>query len=369
MDTTALLQPPTGDAAWFAQVQLWRHEAQELKTQLQRTERTYEERLLEVEDRCEKSAYMRELASKDAGDRFLTSAEQEVERLSRTAADAQERAKLSDERVMGLLAESQEAANLMADVSVKFERQADKANSLKRRLQQSEAETEKLRSELESAYLREAEMSKRHDNAESTIQIIMPRLTEESKVEALMAEEAQESKQRLKKAESMFNAQAHDLLSEVRHSNEEQAVLGRKCRENAEVANMHANAGYQWQQRTKAAEEELIRAGLNQHHLWQAARKTRAEQWAHQERLRVAEEQRDRAMYDHAVADQARRDMTKWVVSSIDEVNRSAHMRTSAAPHAASHESLRGKAWVDMLESFRKDQQRSGYGCRSHGPV
>merc|ERR1719271_2025793 len=305
MDTTALLQPPTGDAAWFAQVQLWRHEAQELKTQLQRTERTYEERLLEVEDRCEKSAYMRELASKDAGDRFLTSAEQEVERLSRTAADAQERAKLSDERVMGLLAESQEAANLMADVSVKFERQAEKASSLKRRLQQSEAETEKLRSELESAYLREAEMSKRHDNAESTIQIIMPRLTEESKVEALMAE------------------QAHDLLSEVRHSNEEQAVLGRKCRENAEVANMHANAGYQWQQRTKAAEEELIRAGLNQHHLWQAARKTRAEQWAHQERLRVAEEQRDRAMYDHAVADQARRDMTKWVVSSIDEVNRS----------------------------------------------
>lgn len=370
MQGQTLLDPPVSDAAWLAQVQRWRSETQELKAQLHCTERTCEERLREMQQRCDHNAYMRELASKDAGDRFLISANEEIERLSRTAADAQERARLSDERVTGLLAESQEAANLMAHVSVKFERQADISASFKRKLQQSEAETEKLRAELELALRREAEQSKQHDRAEATIECIMPRLTEEAKVEARMAEDSQEAKHRLKKAESMFNAQANDLLGELKRSHEEQAALGRKCAETCEVANLHANAGYQWQQRTRAAEQELVRSGLNQHHLWQAARRTRAEQWAQEERLRMVEEQRDRAMYNHVVADQARRDLSGWVVASLDEVNRSAHTRTSAGPPEASHESFQGRAWVDMLESFRKDQQtRSGFGARTRGPV
>merc|ERR1719235_2328023 len=166
-----------------------------------------------------------------------------------------------------------------------------------------------------------------------------------------------EAKQRLKKAESMFNAQANDLLGELRESREEKANLGRKCAETAEVAKMHANAGYQWQQRTRAAEEELLRSGMNQHHLWQAARRTRAEQWAQEERLRAVEEERDRAKYSHVLADQARRDLTGWVMASLDEVNRSAHLRNSAAPPEANPESFKGHAWVGMLEDFRKEQQ------------
>merc|ERR1712185_33080 len=114
----------------------------------------------------------------------------------------------------------------------------------------------------------------------------------------------------------MFNAQAMDLLAELKQSREEQAALGRKCAESYEVANLHAQAGYQWQQRTRAAEQELIRSGLNQHHLWEAARRTRMEQWKHEEHLRTVEEQRDRAMYNHVVADKAARELRGWVVAS-----------------------------------------------------
>jgi len=271
---------------------------------------------------------------------------------------------------MGLLAESQEAANLMAQVSVKFEHQVDISTTLKQKLKVSEAETEKLRCDLDLALRREAEKVRQHDCAEATIECIMPRLTQEAKVEARAAEEAQEAKQRLTRAESMFNAQATDLLGELKQSHEEQAFLGRKCQETREAVQLHANAGFQWQQRSQAAEQELIRSGLNQHHLWQATRRTRAEQWAQAERVRLAEEERDRARYNHVVADQARRDLTGWVMASLDEVNRSAHIRTSDAPPEANHESFRGKAWVGMLETFRKDQQtRSGYGTRTRGPV
>lgn len=366
MEAPTLLEPPSSDAAWFAQVQHWRSEAQDLKVQLHRTEHSCEARIREMQQRLDFDAHSREIAAKDAGHAFLSSAKEEVERLSRTTADAQERARLSDERVMGLLSESQEAADLMAMVTVKFERQVDISGALKQKLSQSQAETEKLRADLKSALQHETERSKKLDRAQATIETIMPRLTEEAKVEARMAEDAQEAKQRLKRAESMFNAQAQDLLAEVKQSHEEQAALGRKCAESYELANVHANAGYQWQQRTIAAEQELIRSGLNQHHLWENARRTRADQFAQEERLRLAEEERDRAKYDHVVADQARRELTGWVVASLDEVNRSAHIRPTGAHDA---ESFKGRAWVNMLETFRKDQQtRNGFGSRTRGP-
>jgi len=365
------VSPPTSDADWFAQVQHWRGESNELKAALHRMEYTCEERIAEAEHRAlrksEFDSYKRDLASKDANVALLANARQDIERMTRSAADWQERARRSNERVTGVLAESEQAADLMAAVTVKFEHQVEISSTWKRKLIHSEAETEKMRAELELVLRREADKVAQYDCAESTIACIMPRLTEETKVEARMAEEAQEARKRLQRSESMFNAQAMDLLSEVNQSREEQALLGRRCHEQSQVSAQHAKAGLQWQQRSRAAEEELIRSGLNQHHIWEAAKKTRAEQWAQQEQLRVAEEQRDRARYNHVVADKAHKNLTGWLVASLDEVNRSAHTRTSGVPgEYQGKESFQGQAWVDMLESFREDQQsRNGFGART----
>jgi len=369
----SVMYAPTSDADWFAQVQHWRSESSELKAQLHRTEHVHEERLRELQQRSSFDSYQRDLASQDSGAALLAGARKEMERLSRSNADWQERSRRSDERVTGLLTESEQAADLMAQLTVQFEHQVEISSTWKRKLIHSEAETEKIRAELELVMRREAEKATQYDRAESTIGCIIPRLTEEVKVEARMAEEAQEVRRRLQRSESMFNAQAMDLVAEVNQSQEEQRLLGRKCAESYKVAAQHANAGLQWQQRSRAAEEELIRAGLNQHHLWEAAKRTRAEQWAQQEQLRAAEEQRDRAMYNHVVADKARRELTGWMVSSLDEVNRSAHSRSSGFPSKEGKEAFhkfQGEAWVDMLETFRQDQQtRNGFGARTRGPM
>merc|ERR1740130_753586 len=193
MEVAPLRDPLASDAAWSSQVQHWQTLAEQLKAQLVHTERTCEERLRHVQQRCEHDARLHEATNKEAGAQFLSSAKQEVERLSRTSADAAERARQGDERVMMLLTESQEAANLMALVTVKFERQVDISAALKRKLKQSEVETENLRFDLQSAEQREAEKSKQYVCAESTIASILPRLTEEAKVEARAAEDAQES--------------------------------------------------------------------------------------------------------------------------------------------------------------------------------
>lgn len=352
----------TSDGDWYAQVQHWRAESSELKTQLLRTEQFYEERLRGLQQSA--------LSSKDLGGCQPSPTSKEIEWLTRSAADWKERAERSDQRVAGLLTESEQAADLMTQVTVKFERQVEISSTWKQKLIQSEAETEKVRSELQVVARQQAEKAAQHDCAEATIACIMPRFTEETKAEARMAEEAHEARRQLQRSESMFNAQAMDLLAEVNQSRGEQRQLGRKCAESYRVASQNANAGLQWQQRSRAAEEELIRSGLNQHHLWEAAKRTRAEQWAQQEQLRAAEEQRDRAMYNHVVADKARKELTGWMVSSLDEVNRSAHSRSSGFPGGKGKESFQGDAWVDMLESFRQDQQtRSGFGARTHGPV
>jgi len=358
--------PSDGD--WFTQAQRWRCEALDLKAQLQSVTDTYEERLRELQARLDHETYIRQLITKDAGAGFLAAANKEIERLASVAADAQERSRRSDDRVLGLLSESEEAANLMSEVTVKFDHQADSAASLIRKLHRSDAETAKLQGELEMALRREADKCKQYDCAEATIACIMPRLLDETKTEAKAMKEAQETWLRLIHVESVFDKQATQLNAELQMSHDEHTKLGRKVVERSEHAVFHANAEQHWQRRSEAAEGELVRAGLNQHHLWQAAQRNRAQQCAQQDQIRVMEEQRDRAMYNHVVADKARKELSSWVVASLDEVNRSAHVRTSGAPKSAD-ESFQGHAMVSMLESFRKDQQtRNGYGARVRQP-
>lgn len=378
MDGSAAPSLPIGDENWLVQVHHWRAEAREYQSQVYRAERACDERLKDMEQRCELTAQMREASVKDFGaleQRFgsaLAGAHQEIERLTSAAANASERAKRSDHRVVDLLGESEEAARLMSQVTVKFDHQVDINTSLRRKLQKSEADAEKLRGDLEAALLREAQQRKLHDAAEATVAQVMSRFTEEVKAESRMAEDAVESKSRLRIADKHFQKHASELEEKLQLAREEKTLLGRKCAESYQVAALHANAGEQWQQRSHAAEQELIRAGLNQHHLWEAAKRTRAEQWRQQEQIRHIEEQRDRAAYGQAVSDQARRDLTGWVVNTLDEVNRSAHVHTFGdpfAPGGRESDSFQGQAWVDMLESFREDQQtRSGYGSRTRAP-
>lgn len=377
MEACTVPNPPIGDENWLVQVHHWRAEAREYQSQLYRSERACDERLKDMEQRCELTAQMREAAVKDFGaleQRFesaLAGAHREIERLSTVAADATERSKQSERTVVTVVGESEEAASLMSQVTIKFDHQVGLSTALRRKLQRSEADAEKLRGELEAALLREAHQRQLHDAAEATVAQVMSRFTEEVKAESRLAEDAAVSQQRLRSADQNFRAHAGELAQELQRCREEKAALGRKCAESYQTAALHANAGEQWQQRTRAAEQELIRAGLNQHHLWEAAKCTRAEQWRQQQQLQEVEEQRDRAVHAQVVSDQARRDLTGWVVNSLDEVNRSAHIHTFGDPFApGGRESFQGRAWVDMLESFRKEQQtRSGYGARTRSPV
>lgn len=367
----------------LAHVHQWRVEARELQTYLHHCERKYEERLNEMEHKCEREAKLRESASLDTilqekrSEATLVGARVEIERLTQAVASAEERTRKSESSVAGLLAESQEAAKLMSLVTSKFDHQVNISKSLTTKLKESEAEAASLRKDLEDALVREAQKTRLHDVAEASIanlqatfsETFVPRLQEEAKVEARAAQDASESRQLLKQAQRDFAFKDECYQAELRQYREEKAALGRKCSETQQMAALHANAGYQWQQRSRAAEEELVRSGLTQHHLWDAALRTRDEQKRQQEQLQRVEEERDRALHGKMVAEQSGRELRGWVVSSLEEVNRSAHV--GGDPYAPDNaKSFQGRAWVDMLESFRKDQQtRTGAGCRTRQPI
>lgn len=367
----------SSESEWIVNVHQWRAEARELQARLFQTERKYEERLNELEHRYEHEAKLRESSALDTilqGKRTeaaLSGARAEIERLTRDVSSAEGRTRKSEASVAGLLAESQEAAKLMSEVTGKFDHQVNINKSLTKKLQESEAAAASLRKDLEDALVREATKQRMYDGAEASIAnlqaTLVPRLQEEAKVEARVAQDAMESRQAFKRVQKEIVLKDECFQAELRQCREEKAALGRQCAETQQMVALHANAGYQWQQRSRAAEEELIRSGLSQHHLWDAARRTRDEQMREHEQLRRVEEERDRALHGKMVAEQSGKELRGWVVKSLEEVNRSAHLRGD--PYAPQHGG-EGQAWVDMLESFRKDQQtRTGAGCRTRQPI
>lgn len=337
--------PRPSDVLAQGEVQQMREEVAQLEAQL------------EASERFRMTAEGREARS----EAVITALREEMVRMASVRDEAEERARRSDDRVAGLLAQCRETDSWMSEVASRCEEQAGLNNNLQRELQRSQADCEKLRSELADALLREAGLTRSCDKAEAVAATVVPRLTDEAREHGRLAEQAVQTRKRLQIAETVFNSQAHDLQEEFAREREEKVALQRKCAENYQLAAMHASAGHQWQQRTRAAEQELLRIGIGHRDLWDVARRQRAEQWLHEEQLRDLEAERDRALADKQQAEQASKKLTGWVVSTLNEVNRTAaHARGDVhAPNA-------GHQWVNMLESFRHNTQtRTGAGNRA----
>jgi len=330
------------------EVQRWRTETKELEARLEASE---QHRVI-AEESSEALRGRWEVA--------LQVMEQEMKLMASVRDEAEQRAQRSDDRLTGLLSESRETAVYMSELASRCEEQTNLNNSLVSKLQQSEAYCDKLKSELAEALVRQVDLTKNLDKTEAVVATVVPRLTDEAREQGRIAQQAMDTRQRLRYAESTFNSQARDLQEQLAMEREEKHALGRKCAEHYKLAAMHANAGHQWQQRSRAAEEELMRHGISHAALWQVARQQRAEQWMREEQLRELEAERDRALAAKERAEGATRDMTGWVVSSLSEVNRTAHARQDA------HTPSTGQAWVSMLEDFKRNgQARSGPGNRT----
>jgi len=297
----------------------------------------------------------------------LAAAQEEILRASQARNDAEERARRSDVRVSGLLAESQQAASYMSAVAGRYDHQAEVVTILQRRLESSEAEAKTLRAELVEILQGEAERMDQLVLVEAKAAALVPELTNELKAEAAsraaLSMQARELRDRLHVAEQQHTAHSRDLEAEVNQARHEKAALGRKCAESYQAVALHANAGQHWQQRSRAAELELIRACQNSQMYFESAQRQR------EEALRARELNRDvESQQRSAKQSNSNQDLRSWVLSSLNEVSRSAHAHGNS--HSAADSGFAGRAWVDMLESFRKNEQtRAGFGNRTRAAV
>uniref|UniRef100_A0A7S0AUS2 Uncharacterized protein n=1 Tax=Pyrodinium bahamense TaxID=73915 RepID=A0A7S0AUS2_9DINO len=160
-----------------------------------------------------------------------------------------------------------------------------------------------------------------------------------------------------------------DLQAALAQAMAGRAALERRCMESTEVARASSDAARSWQRRAQMAEEELARARV------EAASQEAATEGL-QQRLRAEEEltvqlraalERDVALCGGSGAGgEASDELRRWVLQSLNEVNRSAHGRTWDPFEPKFDPAFEGREWMNILESFRQNHQtRIGFGCRA----
>eukprot|EP00746_Dinoflagellata_sp_MGD_P007626 gnl/MRDRNA2_/MRDRNA2_115136_c0_seq1.p1 gnl/MRDRNA2_/MRDRNA2_115136_c0~~gnl/MRDRNA2_/MRDRNA2_115136_c0_seq1.p1 ORF type:complete len:322 (-),score=89.85 gnl/MRDRNA2_/MRDRNA2_115136_c0_seq1:169-1086(-) len=271
--------------------------------------------------------------------------------LARSCAKWEERCKAAERQVENFTNESATVAEVVKNLSRRFEEEKNRTAALKEQLASFQIEIPELHRRLAEAEALAADRQEAIQRAEGAeAQLLQTQ------------QELEHFKKRSRHALDLMQNRSQEhtdrARNEVRKQLEGNADLGRKvvaCR--GEIQHWQ-NVAAMWQKRHADAEFQLMRM---QHELqvgWDVAHRSKMELSRVEAERQGLEEAKD-------AAEASSREIREWLQTSLAEVNRSAHVPVDRhAPIVGP--GFVGEQVVDILESFRLNQQmRIGYGTRT----
>eukprot|EP00747_Dinoflagellata_sp_TGD_P169339 gnl/TRDRNA2_/TRDRNA2_198097_c0_seq1.p1 gnl/TRDRNA2_/TRDRNA2_198097_c0~~gnl/TRDRNA2_/TRDRNA2_198097_c0_seq1.p1 ORF type:complete len:413 (+),score=84.33 gnl/TRDRNA2_/TRDRNA2_198097_c0_seq1:54-1292(+) len=292
----------------------------------------------------------------------LAQSQKEIRLAKAERDEAEERARKSEARLSKLAADSSKTALHASSVSGSLELQIELNSALQKELRQSKSQVEDLRVQLRESKYDFAGANSRAGDTEA----LLRSATEEA---AEQAEALARCRLELNEAQTALNRDNMSVEAVMKRESLEKMSLGRKCQESYVAQRQHEEAASFWQQRTEAGEQEIVRLRNENQKAWQTVHHQYGELEQQRRLVENLEALRERDIAERESAQEASRNLQRWIRRSIAEVNKSAHGPVDRhAPGVVPFTHDRdNQAWIQMLENFRwSEQTRAGFGNRTN---